>query len=160
MRLCDEEFTELLRESLGAEPDPAKALVALTSSLAEGLRESDWLDGCPVTSTAVGTAASAPGIQQAAAEAFARRRAVVAGTLVAAGFSRSGRRGSGPHGDRHAGGGRTGVPGRPQRDPAGGGGAASGAFDHLVRSRRALVTAQGAPGMYRAPLMSRQAVLT
>jgi AcrR family transcriptional regulator len=73
VRLGDEEFAELLRESLDA-------------SLAQGLRESDWLDGCPVTSTVVGTAAGAPGIRQAAAEAFARWRAVVAEKLVAAGF--------------------------------------------------------------------------
>lgn len=89
VRLGDEEFTELLRETLDAEPDPERALLALTASLAEGLRDSDWLDGCPVTSTAVGTAAGAPGIQQAAAEAFARWRKVVAEKLVAAGFAES-----------------------------------------------------------------------
>ncbi|MER8221375.1 TetR/AcrR family transcriptional regulator [Streptomyces sp. NPDC094143] len=89
VRLGDEEFTELLRETLDAEPDPERALLALTASLAEGLRDSDWLDGCPVTSTAVGTAAGAPGIQQAAAEAFARWRKVVAERLVAAGFAES-----------------------------------------------------------------------
>ncbi|MET9866485.1 TetR/AcrR family transcriptional regulator, partial [Streptomyces sp. NPDC006386] len=87
VRLGDEEFTELLRETLDAEPDPAKALLALTASLAQGLRDSDWLDGCPVTSAVVGTATSAPGIQQAAAEAFARWREVVAGKLVTAGFA-------------------------------------------------------------------------
>ncbi|MER6712384.1 TetR/AcrR family transcriptional regulator [Streptomyces sp. NPDC000877] len=87
VRLGDEEFTELLRETLDADPDPAKALLALTASLAQGLRDSDWLDGCPVTSAVVGTATSAPGIQQAAAEAFARWREVVAGKLVTAGFA-------------------------------------------------------------------------
>ncbi|GGX23132.1 TetR/AcrR family transcriptional regulator [Streptomyces lomondensis] len=87
VRLGDEEFTELLRETLDAEPEPEKALLALTASLAQGLRDSDWLDGCPVTSMVVGTATSAPGIQQAAAEAFTRWRGVVAGKLVAAGFS-------------------------------------------------------------------------
>ncbi|MGP3977105.1 TetR/AcrR family transcriptional regulator [Streptomyces sp. 8N114] len=87
VRLGDEEFTELLREALDAEPEPEKALVTLTTSLAQGLRDSDWLDGCPVTSTVVGTATSAPGIQQAAAEAFAHWRAVVAQKLGDAGFS-------------------------------------------------------------------------
>ncbi|MEV6394486.1 TetR/AcrR family transcriptional regulator [Streptomyces sp. NPDC051907] len=87
VRLGDEEFTEFLREALDAAPEPEKALVKLTVSLAEGLRESDWLDGCPVTSTVVGTAASAPGIQQAAAEAFARWRAVVAQKLRDTGFA-------------------------------------------------------------------------
>ncbi|MBG0854424.1 TetR/AcrR family transcriptional regulator [Streptomyces spinoverrucosus] len=89
VQLGDEEFTELLRETLDAEPEPEKALLALTASLTQGLRDSDWLDGCPVTSTVVGTAASAPGIQQAAAEAFARWRTVVAEKLVAAGFTAS-----------------------------------------------------------------------
>lgn len=87
VRIGDEEFTDLLRETLDAEPDPEKALLALTASLAQGLRDSDWLDGCPVTSAVVGTATSAPGIQQAAAEAFARWRGVVAERLVTAGFA-------------------------------------------------------------------------
>lgn len=87
VRIGDEEFTDLLRETLDAEPDPEKALLALTASLAQGLRDSDWLDGCPVISAVVGTAASAPGIQQAAAEAFARWRGVVAERLVTAGFA-------------------------------------------------------------------------
>ncbi|MFD9035270.1 TetR/AcrR family transcriptional regulator [Streptomyces sp. NPDC059567] len=87
VRLGDEEFTEFLREALDAEPEPEKALLALTASLAEGLRDSDWLDGCPVTSTVVGTATSAPDIQQAAAEAFARWRAVVAEKLRDTGFA-------------------------------------------------------------------------
>jgi AcrR family transcriptional regulator len=87
VRLGDEEFTELLRATLDAEPEPEKALPALAAFLARGLRDSDWLDGCPVTSTVVGTASGAPGIQQAAAEAFARWRSVVAESLVAAGFA-------------------------------------------------------------------------
>ncbi|MGW1250561.1 TetR/AcrR family transcriptional regulator [Streptomyces sp. NPDC002535] len=87
VRLGDEEFAELLAEALDAEPEPEKALVALTASLVEGLRDSDWLDGCPVTSTVVGTAQSAPGVQEAAAEAFARWRAVVARKLAASGFT-------------------------------------------------------------------------
>ncbi|MER7958951.1 TetR/AcrR family transcriptional regulator [Streptomyces sp. NPDC096030] len=87
LRLGDEEFTDFLREALDTEPEPEKALVALTAALAQGLRDSDWLDGCPVTSTVVGTATTAPDIQRAAAEAFARWRAVVAGKLAAAGFA-------------------------------------------------------------------------
>ncbi|MET7758509.1 TetR/AcrR family transcriptional regulator [Streptomyces sp. NPDC005389] len=87
VRLGDEEFAELLAEALDAEPEPEKALVALTASLVDGLRDSDWLDGCPVTSTVVGTANSAPGVQEAAAEAFARWRAVVARKLAASGFT-------------------------------------------------------------------------
>ncbi|MFE5633299.1 TetR/AcrR family transcriptional regulator [Streptomyces sp. NPDC056543] len=87
LRLGDEEFTDFLREALDTEPEPEKVLVTLTAALAQGLRDSDWLDGCPVTSTVVGTATTAPDIQRAAAEAFARWRAVVAGKLAAAGFA-------------------------------------------------------------------------
>ncbi|MFC8275473.1 TetR/AcrR family transcriptional regulator [Streptomyces sp. NPDC057271] len=87
VRLGDEEFTEFLREALDTEPEPERALVALTAALAQGLRDSDWLDGCPVTSAVVGTATTAPDLQQAAAEAFARWRAVVTGKLAATGFA-------------------------------------------------------------------------
>ncbi|MEU9605128.1 TetR/AcrR family transcriptional regulator [Streptomyces sp. NPDC048057] len=81
----DEEFSDILREILDAEPDPAEAVLALTDSLADGLRESDWIDGCPVTATALGTAGRLPDIQRAAAEAFARWQSVVFDKLRAAG---------------------------------------------------------------------------
>ncbi|MFE7131300.1 TetR/AcrR family transcriptional regulator [Streptomyces sp. NPDC057638] len=83
----DEEFADLLREILGAEPDPAQALVDCARSLAEGLRESDWSDGCPVTATALGTAHRFPDIQRAAADAFARWRGLVREHLQAAGMA-------------------------------------------------------------------------
>lgn len=83
----DREFTDILREVLDAEPDPAKAVLVLTRALAEGLRASDWADGCPVTSTVVGTAGSAPDIRQAADEAFARWRAVVSERLRVTGVA-------------------------------------------------------------------------
>jgi AcrR family transcriptional regulator len=82
----DREFTELLREILDGEDDPAEALIACARSLAEGLRASDWIEGCPVTATALGTAGRFPDIQQAAAEAFARWQAVVFEKLRNAGI--------------------------------------------------------------------------
>ncbi|MEU5975785.1 TetR/AcrR family transcriptional regulator [Streptomyces sp. NPDC047315] len=81
----DEEFVDILREILDGEPDPAEAVLALTRSLADGLRESDWIDGCPVTATALGTAGRLPDIQQAAAVAFERWQAVVFDKLRSAG---------------------------------------------------------------------------
>ncbi|MEV4441144.1 TetR/AcrR family transcriptional regulator [Streptomyces sp. NPDC049577] len=87
VRHGDEEFAGILREVLHAEPDPARALVACCRLLAEGLRTSDWADGCPVTATALGTAGRAPDIQRAAAEAFARWRSLVAEALRAAGIA-------------------------------------------------------------------------
>ncbi|MFI0981961.1 TetR/AcrR family transcriptional regulator [Streptomyces sp. NPDC021093] len=86
VRHGDEEFADILEKMLAAEDSPATAILVLTKVLGEGLRDSDWLDGCPVTSTVVGTAGDSPGIQEAAAEAFARWRALVADALRRAGF--------------------------------------------------------------------------
>ncbi|PHQ52626.1 TetR family transcriptional regulator [Streptomyces cinnamoneus] len=86
VRHGDEEFVEILREVLASETDPAEAMIACTRALADGLRDSDWADGCPVTATALGTAHRAPDIQQAAAEAFERWRGLVAEKLHGAGI--------------------------------------------------------------------------
>ncbi|MFE0426380.1 TetR/AcrR family transcriptional regulator [Streptomyces sp. NPDC058953] len=85
VRRGDEEFAEILREMLDAGPDPATAIVALTRSLAEGLRESDWADGCPVAATALGAAGRLPDIREAANTAFDRWQALVAESLRSAG---------------------------------------------------------------------------
>jgi AcrR family transcriptional regulator len=86
VRHGDREFADLLRDILDGEPDPAEAVVACTRTLAEGLRDSDWVDGCPVTATALGTAGRFPDIQQAAAEAFEHWHALVFDKLRAAGI--------------------------------------------------------------------------
>ncbi|MBH1937613.1 TetR/AcrR family transcriptional regulator [Streptomyces sp. AV19] len=85
IRHGDEEFAGLLRRALDSEPDPAEALVACARVLVEELSASDWIEGCPVTATALGTAGRAPDIQQAAAEAFARWRELVFAKLRGAG---------------------------------------------------------------------------
>ncbi|MEV0531138.1 TetR/AcrR family transcriptional regulator [Kitasatospora sp. NPDC050463] len=86
IRHSDREFAELLRAGLAAADDPAEAMTACTGLLATGLRESDWQDGCPITSTALETIGRAPVIEQAVAEAFTHWRAVVAEKLLAAGL--------------------------------------------------------------------------
>lgn len=86
IRHSDQEFAEFLTRMLGSRHDPAEAIETAARTLARDLRHSDWVDGCPVTSTALGTAARAPDIQHAAAEAFARWRALVAAKLREAGF--------------------------------------------------------------------------
>ncbi|MFF2025727.1 TetR/AcrR family transcriptional regulator [Streptomyces sp. NPDC058171] len=83
----EQEFAHSLEHWLAAEADPAAAVVVCADHLAVGLRDSDWVDGCPVTSTALGTAGRAPDIQEAAARAFARWRELVAARLRAAGFA-------------------------------------------------------------------------
>ncbi|MET9338948.1 hypothetical protein [Nonomuraea sp. NPDC003804] len=69
VRHGDREFAEFLRAAFDKEDDPAAAIVACTRDLANGLRESGWLDGCPVTTTALESAGRAPEIQQAAEDA-------------------------------------------------------------------------------------------
>lgn len=86
IRHGDKEFADALRGFLDTNDDPAKAVGALARYLAEGLRDSDWIDGCPVTSTALGTAGRAPEIQEAAAEAFARWQELVFVSLCGAGI--------------------------------------------------------------------------
>lgn len=73
----DREFAEELRLTLDGAADPAQAVIDCAYRIAEGLRESDWIEGCPVTSTALGTAGRAPDIQEAAAAAFANWRDLV-----------------------------------------------------------------------------------
>ncbi|MDF2706411.1 MAG: putative transcriptional regulator, TetR family [Nonomuraea muscovyensis] len=87
IRHGEQEFAELLRETLDREDDPGAAIVACSRELATGLRESGWLDGCPITTTALESAGVAPDIQRAAAEAFASWRALVRDRLIRAGFA-------------------------------------------------------------------------
>ncbi len=83
----DQEFFDVLRTALDHEDDPAQAITALCRTLADGLCASDWIDGCPITTTSLGTAGRAPDIQAAAAEAFARWRGLVHDKLRATGMS-------------------------------------------------------------------------
>lgn len=83
----DREFADELRLTLDAATDPAQAVIDCAHRLAQGLRESDWVDGCPVTATALGTAGRAPDIQEAAAAAFANWRDLVYARLRKAGIA-------------------------------------------------------------------------
>ncbi|TDB80905.1 TetR/AcrR family transcriptional regulator [Micromonospora sp. KC721] len=87
IRHGDQEFAEFLTRMLASADDPAEAIEACAHTLARDLSRSDWVDGCPVTTTALGTATRAPDIQHAAAEAFARWRSLVEAKLREAGFT-------------------------------------------------------------------------
>ncbi|UQI49501.1 TetR/AcrR family transcriptional regulator [Streptomyces sp. HU2014] len=86
IRHGDQEFTDILRAALDGTDDPAEAVDACARTVAGALRASDWIDGCPVTATSIGTAERAPDIQRAAAEAFARWRGLVEEKLLDRGF--------------------------------------------------------------------------
>jgi AcrR family transcriptional regulator len=85
----DQEFVEVLRAALFSDPDPSRAVIVLTRNLADSLRTSDWLDGCPITTTALGTVGRLPDVQSAAADAFARWRGVVFDRLLESGIRES-----------------------------------------------------------------------
>ncbi|MYV56858.1 TetR/AcrR family transcriptional regulator [Streptomyces sp. SID3212] len=82
----DQEFSEELRVVLDSEPDPARAVASFTHHLAESLRASDWIDGCPITTTALGAVGRLPKIQEAAADAFTRWREIVRVKLLESGI--------------------------------------------------------------------------
>lgn len=82
----DREFGEFLAGALASTDDPAEAIESCARTLGQDLRASDWVDGCPVATTALGTATSSPDIQEAAADAFARWRGLVEARLEGAGF--------------------------------------------------------------------------
>ncbi|GAA3709438.1 transcriptional regulator YxaF [Nonomuraea antimicrobica] len=87
VRHADREFADILREALAGESDPGAAMIACTRLLATYLRDSDWLDGCPITATALETSGRVPDIQQAAREAFEHWRSLVADKLRRAGIA-------------------------------------------------------------------------
>jgi AcrR family transcriptional regulator len=86
VRHADQEFADILQEALASADDPGEAIIACTRLLATYLRDSDWLDGCPITATALETSGRVPDIQQAVREAFERWRGLVADKLRRAGI--------------------------------------------------------------------------
>ncbi|MFI8320600.1 TetR/AcrR family transcriptional regulator [Streptomyces sp. NPDC085529] len=89
---ADQEFADLLKASLAADADPAKAIAACARALADLLRDSDWMDGCPISATALETTGRVPDIEQVVAQAFQHWRDLVAERLREAGY---------PEGDAH-----------------------------------------------------------
>ncbi|MER7759882.1 TetR/AcrR family transcriptional regulator [Streptomyces sp. NPDC097619] len=83
------EFVEALNASLDGAEDPARALAEFALGLADRLAESDWVDGCPISTTALGSVGRLPDVQSAAAQAFAHWRGLVSGALVKAGIARA-----------------------------------------------------------------------
>ncbi|MGW1142212.1 TetR/AcrR family transcriptional regulator [Streptomyces zhihengii] len=81
-----EEFADVLREALDGEADPGAAVQECARQLAEGLRESGWTDGCPVTAAALETLGSDSPIQQACADALRDWERIVSDKLLRSGF--------------------------------------------------------------------------
>ncbi|MFD8116251.1 TetR/AcrR family transcriptional regulator [Streptomyces microflavus] len=86
IRYSDQEFAALLKGALDGEADPAEAVLSCTRQLASGLRESGWVDGCPVTAAALETLGADSDIQQACADALNSWERLVLDKLVGCGF--------------------------------------------------------------------------
>ncbi|MEU4268907.1 TetR/AcrR family transcriptional regulator [Streptomyces sp. NPDC026092] len=81
-----EEFAAMLRTALDGEDDPAAAVDACARLLARELRDSGWIDGCPVTAAALETLGTDNAIQRACAEAFLTWQRVVEDKLLGCGL--------------------------------------------------------------------------
>ncbi|MBT2430536.1 TetR/AcrR family transcriptional regulator [Streptomyces sp. ISL-112] len=86
IRSGEQEFIDELDAVMRTESDPAEALPVFTGLLADGLYASDWYDGCPVATTALGASSRLPGIQAAAAEALSHWHELVFDRLKEAGI--------------------------------------------------------------------------
>ncbi|MBW5423306.1 TetR family transcriptional regulator [Streptomyces sp. BG9H] len=87
-----EEFAQLLREGLeGLDGDrdggPGAAIERCAGELAVALRESGWVDGCPVTAAALETLGTDSEIQRVCAEALRGWERIVEERLTAAGLA-------------------------------------------------------------------------
>ncbi|HEX2314512.1 MAG TPA: TetR/AcrR family transcriptional regulator [Thermomonospora sp.] len=86
VRHGDVEFAEFLRAAFDRVDDPAEAVVVCARELASGLRESGWVEGCPITTAALESAGRVPEVQKAAAAAFENWRSIVRVKLRESGF--------------------------------------------------------------------------
>jgi AcrR family transcriptional regulator len=86
VRHADQEFADMLRRALDGERDPALAIIACARTLAHYVEESDWLDGCPLTATALETAGRFPEIEKAVEQGFEHWRRLVAEKLTGLGM--------------------------------------------------------------------------
>lgn len=85
LRFGAEDFAALLRRGLESSDDLDTAVANCAIFLAESLRESEWLDGCPVAATALEIIGRSPLIQQASDESLNAWRALIAERLVRGG---------------------------------------------------------------------------
>ncbi|MFI7318020.1 TetR/AcrR family transcriptional regulator [Streptomyces venezuelae] len=82
-----EEFAVMLRAGLAGEDAPGPAIERCAGELAVALRESGWVDGCPVTAAALETLGTESEIQRVCAEALRGWERIVEDRLLGAGFA-------------------------------------------------------------------------
>ncbi|GAA3128486.1 TetR/AcrR family transcriptional regulator [Streptomyces rectiviolaceus] len=81
-----EEFAGMLGEALATSDDPGAAIEACAAELAVGLRESGWIEGCPVTAAALETLGTDSEIQRVCAAALGSWERLVEEKLLGSGF--------------------------------------------------------------------------
>jgi TetR/AcrR family transcriptional regulator, lmrAB and yxaGH operons repressor len=81
-----EGFGDLLRSTLAAHEPVDEALAAVPLVLAELLVRSEWVDGCPVATTALEVVDGSPLLRAAAAEAFQDWQDIIGERLAAGGI--------------------------------------------------------------------------
>ncbi|MEW2388678.1 TetR/AcrR family transcriptional regulator [Streptomyces venezuelae] len=82
-----EEFAVMLRSGLTGEDAPGPAIERCAGELAVALRESGWVDGCPVTAAALETLGTESEIQRVCAEALRGWERIVEDRLLGAAFA-------------------------------------------------------------------------
>ncbi|MCA6090980.1 TetR/AcrR family transcriptional regulator [Streptomyces sp. SCA3-4] len=82
----DQEFSALLRAALDSEEKPAAAVEACARQLAEALRVSGWVDGCPITAAALETLGTDSEIQRVCAAALRGWEQLVHDKLLGSGI--------------------------------------------------------------------------
>ncbi|MEO3876314.1 TetR/AcrR family transcriptional regulator [Nonomuraea sp. B12E4] len=82
----DQEFSALLRAALESEESPSAAVHACARQLAEALRESGWVDGCPITAAALETLGTDSDIQRVCAAALRDWEQLVYDKLLGSGI--------------------------------------------------------------------------
>ena len=82
----DQEFAAILREALDNEQDPGAAVEACARQLSGSLRESGWIDGCPITAAALETLGTDSEIQQVCAAALRSWEGLVYDRLLHSGL--------------------------------------------------------------------------
>jgi TetR/AcrR family transcriptional regulator, lmrAB and yxaGH operons repressor len=86
LRQGGEDFADLLRSTLEQTEPVHDAVANCAFVLADRLEASDWLDGCPVATTALEAVARSPILRASAAEAFLHWQNVITDRLVRAGL--------------------------------------------------------------------------
>ena len=86
LRQGAEDFAALLRATLEQTEAVEDAVANCALVLAERLQRSDWLDGCPVATTALEAVARSPVLRSTAAEAFQNWQDLIAARLTRAGL--------------------------------------------------------------------------